>query len=143
MGLHRIFNKLSLLALLSVPLLSGCSDERVNFEIDGKNHALTMIRVITFPWEKVAAYSIVASRMPDCMRRHPYPERMLNIRTEVYNAGNDAWILKQSGRLYVTETRTCEGFAPLEKAPDDGLGDLMGVFEMKNGTLVFSPAPKQ
>ena len=32
--------------------------------------------------------------------------------------------------------------AKLDKAPETGLGDPMGVFEMRNDVLVFTPAPK-
>jgi hypothetical protein len=94
------------------------------------------------PWEKTAKYSIVASRMPDCMRRHPMSEAGVNAKVEVYSPGNDAWILKQDNRMFVVETRTCEGFANLDKVPDSGMGPLMGVFEMRNDTLVFKAAPK-
>lgn len=131
-----------LLPLLLLPFLSACTDLRTTFEIKGSAHALTLIRVTGMPWEKTAKYSIVAARMPDCMRRHPMSEAGLNAKVEVYSPGNDAWILKQNGRMYVVETRTCEGFAKLEAVPDGGMGPLMGVFEMSGDLLVFKAAPK-
>jgi hypothetical protein len=140
MSLSRVSS--GLLALLLLPLLAACSDQRVSFEIKGSVHALTLIRVTGMPWDKTAKYSIVAARMPDCMRRHPMADAGLNARVEVYSPGNDAWILKQGARLFVVETRTCEGFAKLDKVPDDGLGSLMGAFEMRGDTLVFTAAPR-
>ncbi len=131
-----------LLPLLLLPFLSACTDLRTTFEIKGSAHALTLIRVTGMPWEKTAKYSIVAARMPDCMRRHPMSEAGLNAKVEVYSPGNDAWILKQNGRMYVVETRTCEGFAKLEAVPDGGMGPLMGAFEMSGDSLVFKAAPK-
>lgn len=131
-----------LLPLFLLPLLVACSDQRATFEIKGSAHALSLIRVTSYPWDKKAKYSIVAARMPDCMRRHPMSEAGLESKVEVYAPGNDAWILQQDGRLYVAETRTCEGFAPLDKTPDEGLGALMGAFEMRKDTLVFTAAPK-
>lgn len=131
-----------LLPLLLLPFLSACTDLRTTFEIKGSAHALTLIRVTGMPWEKTAKYSIVAARMPDCMRRHPMSEAGLNAKVEVYSPGNDAWILKQNGRMYVVETRTCEGFAKLEAVPDGGMGPLMGAFEMSGDLLVFKAAPK-
>ncbi len=128
--------------LLLLPFLSACSDQRATVEIQGSAHSLSLIRVTTFPWDKTAKYSIVASRMPDCMRRHPMSEAGLDAKVEVYSPGNNAWILKQDGRMYVTETRSCEGFATLDKAPEDGMGALLGDFEMRNDTLVFVAAPK-
>ena len=130
-----------LLPFLFLPLLVACSDQRATFEIRGSAHSLSLIRVTTFPWDTMAAYSLVASRMPDCMRKHPMPEAGLNVRTEVFSPGNDAWILRQNGRLFVAETRTCEGFAQLDKVPDEGLGTPAGVFEMRGESLVFTPAP--
>lgn len=127
---------------LLMPFLAACSDQRASFEIKGSAHALTLIRVTGMPWEKTAKYTIVAARMPDCMRRHPMPEAGLAAKVEVYSPGNDAWILKQDGRMYVVETRSCEGFATLDKAPDGGTGPLAGSFEMRNDTLVFTAAPK-
>ena len=131
-----------LLPLLLLPFVAACSDQRATYEIQGSAHALTLIRVTGFPWEKTAKYSIVAARMPDCMRRHPMSEAGLNAKVEVYSPGNGAWILKQNGSMYVVETRTCEGFARLDKVPDEGMGALVGTFEMRNDNLVFVAAPK-
>ena len=131
-----------LLPLLLLPLLAACSDTRATFEIKGSAHSLSLIRITSYPWEKTAKYSIVASRMPDCMRRHAMAEAPLDAKVEVYSPGNDAWIVKQGSQLFVTETRSCEGFAKLDKVPDSGLGPLMGVFEMRQDEMVFTVAPK-
>lgn len=125
-----------------LPFLAACTDLRATFEIKGSAHALSLIRVTGMFWEKTADYSIVAARMPDCMRRHPLSKAGLNAGVEVYSPGNDAWILKQGNQMYVVETRTCEGFAKLDTLPDNGLGVPMGVFEMRNDALVFNPAPR-
>ena len=131
-----------LLSLLLLPFLVACTDLRATYEIKGSAHALTLIRETSFPWVKKAKYAIVAARMPDCMRRHPMSEAGMNAKVELYSPGNDAWILKQNGSMYVTETRTCEGFAKLDKVPDEGMGALLGTFEMRNDNLVFVAAPK-
>ncbi|MCM8610988.1 hypothetical protein [Accumulibacter sp.] len=136
------------LLLLWLPLLAACSDQRAAFEIDGsRQHALTLIRVQTLPWDKTARYSVVAARMPDCQRRHEIGAGGADMRVEVFAPGNDAWILKQGKRMYVVETRTCEGFARLEAEPEGGLGPLQGSFQMRQGTFgwigepVAQPAP--
>lgn len=133
----------SALALLVVPLLAACSDQRASYEIKGSANSLSLIRVTGMPWEKTAEYSIVAARLPDCMRRHAMGKAPLNAKVEIYSPGNDAWIVKLDRQMYVTETRSCEGFAKLDKAPDEGLGPLMGTFEMRAETLVFTAAPAQ
>ena len=80
--------------------------------------------------------------MAQMMRRHALPDAGLKAKVEVFAPGNDAWILRQEGRLFVVETRTCEGFAKLDQAPEEGLGAPAGVFELRQDVLVFSPAPK-
>ncbi len=122
-------------------LLAGCSDQRAAFEVAGsRQNSLTLIRAQTFFWDKTANYSIVAARMPDCMRRHAIGPGGADTKLEVYAPGNDAWILKQGKRMYVVETRTCEGFARLDEEPEDGMGALQGSFQMRSGTLTWVPA---
>jgi len=131
------------LPLLLLPLLSACSDQRATFEIDSDGkHSLTLIRLHDLPWEKTAKYAVVATHMPTCMRRHSVGIGSALGKTEVYAPGNDAWILKQGKRMYVVETRTCEGFAKLDNEPEDGMGPLQGAFVMRDGTLVFVAAKK-
>ena len=130
------------LPFVLLPFLAACSDQRATFEIRGSAHSLSLIRVTGMPWASQAKYTIVASRMPDCQRRHAMPEAGLATKVEVFSPGNDAWILRQDGRMFVVETRTCEGFAQLDKEPDTGLGELMGVFETRGEALVFSPAKR-
>lgn len=131
----------STVGCLLVPLfLVACSDQRASAEIEGSAHSLSLVRITTWPWEKSAQYSIVAAHMPDCQRRHAIGEAPLDAKFEVYSPGNNAWIVKQGARMFVVETRSCEGFAPLDKVPESGLGTLFGTFAMHGDALVFSPA---
>ena len=141
MSLRRRFALLAL-PVLALPFLVACSDQRATYEIKGSAHALTLVRVTGMPWESKAKYTIVAARMPDCMRRHALPDAGLKAKVEVFSPGNDAWILRQEGRMFVVETRTCEGFARLDKAPEEGLGAPAGSFEVRQDALVFTAAPK-
>ena len=127
--------------LLFLPFLVACSDQGATFEIKGSAHSLSLTRTTTFPWDKTAHYAIVASHMPDCMRKHALPDAALDAKVDVFSPGNDAWIIRQSGRMFVTETRTCEGFASLDKVPEGGLGVLTGSFEMRGSKLIFTAAP--
>lgn len=140
LGSLPVFSGRLLLAVL--PFLVACSDQRAAFEIEGsRQHALTLIRVQTLPWDKTARYSIVAARMPDCQRRHEIGTGGADSRVEVFAPGNGAWILKQGKRMYVVETRTCEGFARLEAEPEAGMGSLQGSFQMRDGTLAWVAEP--
>ncbi|MDR2614182.1 MAG: hypothetical protein LBC91_02490 [Candidatus Accumulibacter sp.] len=126
--------------LLLLPFLAACTDQRATFEIEGGAHSLSLIRITSTPWARRAQYFVVASRMPDCTRRHAMPDAGINARVEVFAPGNDAWILRQSNRMYVVETRTCERFAQLDAVPESGLGTPMGIFQMQDDELVFVPA---
>jgi hypothetical protein len=130
-----------LLPLLLLPLLAACSDDRVSYEIDGPQHTLTLIRQQQFPWDRKASYEVVAMRMPECMRRHKMDVAGMEVPVEVFSPGNNAWILRQGRRLYVLETRSCEGFARLEREPEDGLGRQLGTFRSSAGVFAFVPAP--
>lgn len=131
------------LAILLLPLLVACSDQRAAFEVDSSQHSLTLIRIQNFFWEKTARYSVVAAHLPDCQRRHEMGPGGADSKVEVFGPGNDAWILKQGKRMYVVETRTCEGFARLEAEPETGMGPLQGTFQMRGGSLVFVAAAKE
>lgn len=130
-----------LFSCLLLPLLAACSDQRAALEFGSPQHSLTLIRVQRVPWEKTAHYTIVAARMPECQRRHDLGLAAADSPFEVYAPGNDAWILQQGKRMFVVETRTCEGFAKLEAAPEEGLGPLRGTFHLRNGTLTAVAAP--
>ncbi|MDR1709387.1 MAG: hypothetical protein LBS70_06670 [Candidatus Accumulibacter sp.] len=132
-----------LIPLLLLPLLTACSDDRATFEIQGAAHSLSLIRITSWPWEKRAEYAVVASRMPDCARRHPLGSAGLYAKVEVFSPGNDAWILRQGRRMYAVETRSCEGFARLDAEPEGGLGKPMGSFQMSAGRLIFEPAEEE
>ncbi|HOL65042.1 MAG TPA: hypothetical protein PLB97_06885 [Accumulibacter sp.] len=132
--------RISAVCLILLLGLTGCSDQRAALEIAGSKHSLTLIRTQGFFWEKSAKYAIVATRMPDCMRKHTLGPGSANTRIEVYSPGNDAWILKQGKRMFVVETRTCEGFAKLEAEPEGGMGALLGAFQLRNGELAFVAA---
>jgi len=130
-----------LFSCLLLPLLAACSDQRAALEFGSPQHSLTLIRVQRLPWEKTARYAIVAARMPECQRRHDLGSAAADSKFEVYAPGNDAWILQQGKRMFVVETRTCEGFAKLEAAPEEGMGPLRGTFQLRNGTLTAVAAP--
>ena len=131
-----------LMPLLLLPVLVACSDQRASFQIQSSDHALSLIRVQRYFWEKSAEYTVAVARMPDCMRRHKIGSAPLNAKFEVYSPGNNAWILKRGNLMYVVETRTCEGFAKLDAVPEGGMGPLAGAFEVKNDVLQFTAAPK-
>ena len=131
-----------LVPLLLLPLLVACSDQRATFEIKGGAHSLSLIRVTGMPWASQAKYTIVASRMPDCQRRHKLEPAAIspNFKVEVFMTGPNSFLLEQGRNLYAVETQTCQKFAKLDEAPKEGKGELVGVFREEGGKLVFVAA---
>lgn len=127
-----------LTALLAVPLLAACVDDRASWQIDDtREHTLSLIREQPLVWEKKVNLYVVVSRMPACTRRHSLGAGTENTRVEVWQVPSGAFIVKAGKRMFVTESQTCEAWARLDEEPEDGLGELRGVFRTRNGELTF------
>jgi hypothetical protein len=125
-----------------VLLLSACTNDNAAYLVDGPRHALSIERKQDVFWKKEAQFSVVVSRLPDCQRKHPIQKASLNTRVELWQPGPGTFILRIGSRDYVTETRTCLGFARLDEEPPGGFGRLVGTFEAEEGALVFTPEPE-
>lgn len=134
--------KRALVVLLSLPILAACVDDAASYQIAGPDHALTLIREQRWFWDKQAALSVTAARLPECQRRHPLqPANLDGFKLEVWQTGSNTFVLKQGKRLYLLETQTCEGFRQLDEEPPGGLGVNAGVFREEDGKLRFVAAP--
>lgn len=130
------------LPLLALPLLTACVDDRVAFEIPGGNEIITLIREQPLFWEKKVDVSLVVARMPDCMRRHSVIKGDLATKIELWQYEPTTYIIKSGQRMWVTETRTCEGFAVLDAMPPNGMGTQLGTWRAKEGeVLEFTALP--
>ena len=125
--------------LLVVPLLSACVDDRAGMEIDGtREHYLALVREQPLFWDKKVNLWLVVSRMPVCLRRHSLGSGTENTRVEIWQVPSGAFIAKVGRRMYATESQTCVAWARLDEEPEDGMGELLGVFRVRNGELVFA-----
>ncbi|MFZ2269773.1 MAG: hypothetical protein WAV95_19530 [Azonexus sp.] len=136
-----------ILPLLAAPLLTACVNDAATYEIDNtREHALMLIREQPYFWDNKVELFLVVSRMPSCLRRHSIGAVSPNTKVEIYQVPSGAFIVKAGKRMFATETQTCESFAKMTDVPAEGMGTLMGVFQVKNDTLVFakedSAAPK-
>ncbi|MGE5472359.1 MAG: hypothetical protein ACM3X0_16310 [Bacteroidota bacterium] len=139
-----------LLPLLAAPLLTACVNDAATYEIDNtREHVLSLIREQPYFWDSKVELYLVVSRMPACMRRHSIGPATPNTKVEIYQVPSGAFIVKAGKRMFATETQTCESFAKMTEEPPEGLGTLMGTFQVKDGALVFvkeesaeSPAAK-
>jgi hypothetical protein len=128
-----------LCCLLFLPLLSGCTNDGASCLIDGQRHSISIVRDSMF-WEKQVSLAVVVSRLPDCQRRHNLQKASPRAHIELWQPpGQGAYILKIGDNMYVTETRTCEGFARMDEDPPDGLGRQLGTFGQIDGVFSFVP----
>jgi hypothetical protein len=143
-GMGHATRLLVLLPLLA--LLAGCISDGAAWQIDGKEHSISLVREQKWIWDKRLDLFVVATRMPDCQRRHRLkPATIAGLEVEVFALGDNAFHLRQGGRVYRLETQTCEGFQALDKAPDGAaLGTPAGSFRTSGGEFKFveAPAPK-
>jgi hypothetical protein len=133
---------LCLLPLVLSLFLTACINDSAAYLIDGPKHALSVERKQDFFWEKQVQFSVIVSRLPDCQRKHVIQKASANASVELWQPGPGTFILRIGSRDYVTETRTCLGFAPLTEAPPNGFGRQLVIFEVDNGMFSFTPAPE-
>lgn len=133
---------LLLLPLLSLPLLAGCINDAAAYRIDGREHAISVSREQNFFWEKTVKFAVIAARLPDCQRIHLLDPAPRDTPVELWQPGPGTFILKQGASYFLTETQTCKGFQKLPGAPQEGMGDKLGVFAEKDGILAFAAEPK-
>jgi len=126
-----------LLPLCFLPLLAACVNDRVAFDVPDTSETITLIREQPRFWEDKVELSLVIARMPDCMRRHPPVNGLANTVVELYQFAPTTYVVKIGEQMWATETRTCEGFAPMKEAPAEGMGNKLGRWQQRGETLEF------
>jgi len=127
-----------ILPLLAAPLLTACINDAATYEIDNtREHALMLIREQPYFWDSKVELIMVVSRMPSCLRRHSMGPATAATKVEIYQVPSGAFIVKAGKRMFATETQTCESFAKMTEEPADGMGTLIGSFQVKKDVLVF------
>jgi hypothetical protein len=122
-------------------LLAGCADDSATYRIDGNDYSLTIRRQQRYFWSNEAELSLVARRLPDCLRLHTLTSAPLeDLSVELFAAGEGLWNVRAGKQLWQLETQTCNGLNELENDPKADLGQAVGVFSVKDGKLVFEAA---
>ncbi len=127
------------LPLILLPLLAACVNDGAAYMVDGPQHALSVVREQNLFWEKQVELAIVVSRLPDCQRKHVIQKAGPSVPVELWQPGPGTFILKVGKNLYVTETRTCQGFARMTEDPPGGMGQKLGTYAVRNGVFTFTP----
>lgn len=132
---------LRLLPLLALALLAGCVSDAASLQIDGKEHSLSLVREQKWLWENTVQLAVVATRIPECQRRHRMKTASIaNAIIDVFSADAATFTLKQGNRYYSVETTTCEAFKELAEAPADP-GLRLGTFKEVDGKFSFVENP--
>lgn len=127
-------------ALLGLPFLAGCVDDAAAYMVQHHNHAVIVVREQPYFWEDANIY-VVASRLPDCQRRHSLGKAAVKgFKVDLFQTGDKTYVLRLGKRLYLVETQTCQGFKKLDGEPEGGMGELLGEYREKDGRLAFTPA---
>jgi len=127
-----------LLAML--PLLAACENSAVAYSIEGKEHALTLLREQPYFWSDEVTQYIVAARLPKCQRKVSiHPDRTAMTAIDVYDAGYQMWALHQGARWYLASTENCL-VQDWDNAGDAPPGALVGSFRLKDGEPAFVPS---
>ena len=138
MTLQRRLLLFPLLALL----LAGCENSATAYIIDGKDHALMLVREQRWFWSDEINQAVVVSRLPDCQRRVAiWPGTPSGPSMEVFEAGYRLWALEQGRRWYLASTDKCL-VQDWDDAPETPPGPLVGTFVMRDGSPVFEAVAK-
>ncbi|MDR1853931.1 MAG: hypothetical protein LBR05_03385 [Azoarcus sp.] len=135
--------RLRALALAAaLPFVAACENSATSMMIDGREHALVLVREQNMFWKDEVTQYILASRLPVCQRRvkiHPGRKAMEPI--EVYEAGDRLYALRQGAQWYLASTESC-AVQDWAKPADQEPGAALGRFVKGADGIAFVPAPK-
>ena len=138
-GISRFRRALLLTALL--PLLAACENSATAYMVEGKEHALILVREQKVFWVDEIKQAVIASRLPNCQKRvtiHPGVGSLQDM--QVYEAGDRLWALHQGNRWYLASTEVCR-VQDWDNAAGKPPGRLVGSFTLKEGVPAFVSAP--
>lgn len=122
--------------VLAGALLSGCVNDTASYVIDGRGHALILLREQPYFWSDNTKLGLVVSRLPDCQRRYPMkPAPLPQAQASLYEIAPMQYQVQQGSNWYLAETQGCT-LQALDAAPEPP-GKLLGTFERKDGKLRF------
>lgn len=130
----------ALVLAAALPLLAACENSATPMLIDGKDHALILVREQNMFWKDEVTQYLLASRLPQCQRRvRIHSGRKAMVPVEVYEAGDLLFALRQGERWYLASTGTCQ-VQDWQKPAGQPPGPALGRFEVVRGETVFTPA---
>lgn len=130
-----------LLPLLAVLPLAGCLQDSASYTFPEKDHAITLVRNQTWPWQSTMNVEVIALRLPDCDNGISVKNIPLTARIELFKGPDDyaepIFILSMDKRFFAVSTQACEVQEFKEAPPDTGV--KLGLFTQKDGKFSFVP----
>ncbi|WP_341678187.1 hypothetical protein [Niveibacterium sp. SC-1] len=130
------------LPLLLLPLLSACENDAAAYAVEGRNHAITLVREQPYPFAPTVKQALVVARFPDCQRRFALDEGTAadSFRMELWALRDRLFVARQGKTWYAIGTDKCQ-VQKMKPIADTPPGTLVGTYRRKNGALVFDPVP--
>ena len=129
------------LILLTPLLLAGCIKDSATYYIaeDSNDHVITVRAEQEYFWDQTLTLTLVASRMPDCLRRFPMASvaSAEDLAVELFAAGENVYSVRSGTELIQVETQGCTQLAA--PAPN-ALGEPVGVFHFGGERMSFDKA---
>lgn len=116
-------------------LLAGCVNDSASYYIDGRDHALTLLRAQKYFWSDAATLTLVIARLPECQRRHELtlaPAASIDI--DVFAGADESWTLRSKSSLWRVDTATCA----ISADSADALSERVGSFKVVDRRLRFA-----
>ena len=119
-------------------LLAGCVNDSASYYIDGRDHALTLLRAQKYFWSDAATLTLVVARLPECQRRHELtlaPAASVDI--DLFAGADASWTLRSTSTLWRVDTATC-AISAGGAGGADALGERVGSFKVVDQRLRFA-----
>lgn len=131
---------MSLFPLL--PVLAGCLQDTASYTLGDREHAITLVRNQTWPWQSTVDVNVTVMRKPDCNGGGSIPGVERDGAMTLYRAPDEypepILILKAGQRVYAISSYSCR-LQRFEEAPDT-LGRKLGRFVEEDGKFQFVEA---
>lgn len=131
-----------MLPFFLLPLLGGCLQDTASYTLGDREHAITLVRNQTWPWQSTVDVNVTVMRKPDCNGGGSIPGVERDGALALYRAPDEypepILILKADHRVYAISSYSCR-LQQFEEAPDV-LGQKLGQFVEKDGKFQFVEA---
>jgi hypothetical protein len=130
-----------LFPLLAILPLAGCLQDSASYTFPEKDHAITLIRNQTWPWQDTMSVEVVALRLPECNSGMSVKGIPIKAGIALFKAPDEyaepIFIVRMDKRDFAVSTQSCQVQEFKEAPPNPGA--KLGSFQDKDGKFAFVP----